>query len=287
MPKEALSTFWITIFNSMQNQTSLNEFEFVVKQSEKKVNSVALLRVRNESLILEDTLEHLSQFVDVICAYDDASTDNTLEILKDNSRVGLVVSNQKWLGGISDRLLSETRHRQLLFQISKQSFSPTWIMGADADERYIGNLREIMESNPMKQADVITMSLFDAYMTPDDSEPFELGKLLNFRKYFGPEKREIKLMWKSDNCVGYEGLDSREPITFGEQESQILCQHYGKSISISEWEETCDYYVKHFPWETYGQKWMSRKGKAIHNVSDFGRPLYEWNETLFNSAVLI
>ena len=60
---------------------------------------------------------------------------------------------------------------------------------------------------------------------------------------------------------------------------------YGKSLSIEHWEETCDYYIKHFPFDTYGRKWTERKGKAIHTESDFGRQLYEWGETLFANAV--
>jgi hypothetical protein len=54
-------------------------------------------------------------------------------------------------------------------------------------------------------------------------------------------------------------------------------KHYGKSISISEWESTCDYYIKYFP--NYSEKWKKRKGKAIHsNLSDFDRPLITWDQ---------
>jgi hypothetical protein len=67
----------------------------------------------------------------------------------------------------------------------------------------------------------------------------------------------------------------------------LYCQHYGKSLSVEHWEETCDYYIQHFPFETYGRKWLDRKGRAIHTQSDFMRPLYEWDETLFANAVKI
>ena len=60
---------------------------------------------------------------------------------------------------------------------------------------------------------------------------------------------------------------------------------YGKSLSVAHWEETCDYYIRHFPFETYGKKWTERKGQAIHTQSDFKRPLYEWGEALFANAV--
>jgi hypothetical protein len=65
----------------------------------------------------------------------------------------------------------------------------------------------------------------------------------------------------------------------------LHCQHYGKSLSVAHWEETCDYYIRHFPFETYGKKWTERKGQAIHTQSDFNRPLYAWGETLFANAV--
>ena len=42
---------------------------------------IGITRVRNESLILRDTLDHISNYVDAIIAYDDASTDQTLDIL--------------------------------------------------------------------------------------------------------------------------------------------------------------------------------------------------------------
>ena len=59
------------------------------------------------------------------------------------------------------------------------------------------------------------------------------------------------------------------------------------SLSVEHWEETCDYYMRHFPFDTYGRKWRDRKGRAIHTQSDFMRPLYEWGDTLFANAVKI
>jgi hypothetical protein len=43
--------------------------------------------------------------------------------------------------------------------------------------------------------------------------------------------------------------------------------------------------MRHFPFDTYGNKWRDRKGRAIHTQSDFMRPLYEWGDTLFANAV--
>ena len=80
--------------------------------------------------------------------------------------------------------------------------------------------------------------------------------------------------------------DGRDAPRHGPRKDRDLhCQHYGKSLSVAHWEETCDYYIRHFPFETYGKKWTARKGQAIHTESDFNRPLYEWGEALFANAV--
>ena len=55
------------------------------------------------------------------------------------------------------------------------------------------------------------------------------------------------------------------------------CRHYGKAISVEEWEAACDDYERWFP-EPYRSNWRSRKGNAVHAESDFGRPLYTWDE---------
>ena len=40
---------------------------------------IGITRIRNEALILRDTLDYVGKQVDAIVAYDDASTDQTLE----------------------------------------------------------------------------------------------------------------------------------------------------------------------------------------------------------------
>ena len=43
---------------------------------------IGITRVRNEALILCDTLDFVGRHVDAIIAYDDASTDRTVELLR-------------------------------------------------------------------------------------------------------------------------------------------------------------------------------------------------------------
>ena len=53
-------------------------------------------------------------------------------------------------------------------------------------------------------------------------------------------------------------------------------KHYSKAISEEMWEADCEYYIKYFP--RWARKWEGRKGKFIHNYSDFGRELIKWED---------
>jgi glycosyltransferase involved in cell wall biosynthesis len=258
------------------------------RQGREEIPLVVMLRVRNEELILQDTLNHLSGFADVIVAYEDASTDRTREILRRHPKVALIIENNVWQSGVEARLHSETRHRGLLLKEARKRWNFRWCMCCDADERYVGDIRGFVTKHEhSKEPDAIRISLFDAYMTVTDNAEYQQGQsLLNFRKHFGPECRNILMLWKNTSGVIYRGLDAREPFVSGDIAVRFYCQHYGKSLSIEHWEDTCEYYVNHFPYEPYGKKWEARKGKAIHELSDFGRPLFPWGNDLFNHAVV-
>ena len=268
----------------------LHKEDYLIKRppSKKRYGLITLLRVRNESLILEDTLEHLSTFSDGIVAYDDCSDDTTLSILKQHPKVLAVIANPKWEPTILGRLKSETSHRKKLMDLAL-TYQPEWLFCSDADERFVGDIRGFIDSPESHGVDSVRVSLFDAYMTPEDHAPYRRGeKLLDFRRFFGVERRDILMMWRPSAGGHYKGLDCREPkLKRGRTITKFYAQHYGKSLSLRHWEDTCDYYVNHFPYETYGKKWEARKGKGVHERSDFDTPLYPWGEALFDRAVRI
>jgi glycosyltransferase involved in cell wall biosynthesis len=249
---------------------------------------VGMTRVRNEALILPDTLDYLAGQVDAIIAYDDASTDDTVEILRKHEKVALVVANGAWEEDIIARKAAEGRHRGLLLEMARAELPFDWMLCFDPDERVTGNFRSFLDRLPDEDCDSLRVQLFDAYITPDDREPFGPGsKLLDFRRYYGPEERDILMFWRNRPDIRFAVQHAREPGGTTKVRTDLYCQHYGKSLSIQHWEETCDYYIKHFPFETYGKKWTERKGKAVHTRSDFDRPLYEWGDVLFKNAVKI
>src|SRR3979411_1378401 len=101
---------------------------------------VGITRVRNEALILRDTLDYVGKHVDAIVAYDDASTDRTLEILGGHAKVALIVTNRSGEADIEARRIAEGRHRGLLLQTAREQLQCDWIFCFYADERVTGDL---------------------------------------------------------------------------------------------------------------------------------------------------
>ena len=106
---------------------------------------VGLTRMRNEALLLPDTLDYLAHHVDAIVAYDDASTDDTVEILRAHPKVALIVANQSWEQDVAARKLAEGRHRGLLLDMARAELPHDWMLCFDPDERVTGNLRGFVE----------------------------------------------------------------------------------------------------------------------------------------------
>ena len=249
---------------------------------------IGITRVRNEALVLRDTLDYVGKDVDAIVAYDDASTDRTLEILAAHPKVALIVANRAWEADIEARRIAESRHRGLLLQTAREQLPFDWMFCFDADERVTGDLRGFIEAVHSDDCEGVQVQLFDAYMTPDDHAPYRADhELLDFRRFFGPERRDILMLWRNRSEIVFAEHHGREPGGVDLVKTGLFCQHYGKSLSVDHWEETCEYYMRHFPFDTYGQKWRERKGRAIHRQSDFMRPLYEWGDTLFANAIKI
>jgi len=147
---------------------------------------------------------------------------------------------------------------------------PDWIFCFDSDERPEIDLTGI----DLTKYDGIRLRLFDFYITPED-----VDLSWRERRWIGPEYRDILMMFRA---AAVKGFCDREPALF---ENRILfsgfVKHYGKAISVEDWERKCTYYGEHLP-EPYQTKWRNRKGKAVKRdfKSDFGLPLIKWEERI-------
>lgn len=234
------------------------------------VNVYGLIRVRNESRIILETLDHMAEFcTGGICVYDDASTDDTAALCERHPAVLKVVRGAHWS---PNRAEAEYQNRaEVLAAVQEVASAKDWLVYIDADERVEfdwSSLERIPE-------DVVgvRMRLFDFYITSEDAD-----KSYRERLWLGPEYRSILTLFRNLPTLSYHSPDQRE-VDLGVK-GRVLeagyLRHYGKAESVEQWEETCSYYEKHFP--LYADKWKRRHGKAIHRVSDFGFPLIRWEQ---------
>lgn len=226
---------------------------------------VGISRVRNEENIIENTLSHVSKLVDEIYIYDDCSYDNTVKICKSNSKVKGVIEGKLWDGTPKGREIAEGNLRQKVYEMSVEN-GADWVYYFDADEY-------VEFDNIDFTYDNYYFRLFDFYITKDDINDNYLN-----RKWMGPEYRDIPMLFKVK-----EGLVFKQRIPSGIGNSKFggYVKHYGKAISIEEWDKTCNYYTNH-RWkdvnEDLQKRWLERVGKAVHEKSDFGNELITWDE---------
>lgn len=247
---------------------------------------IGYCRVRNEALILQETLDHWGQFCDSIYVFDDASTDETFSIANRHPKVARILHNDKWRPGVEQL----GRQNGAIYELAindADSLDDLWVVGFDADERLESFNPSFIEWANRDGFSGILTRLFDHYITPEDADWKYDGKLVNLRQMVGPEFRNQLLFFRWTPQVGYRNPVAREPngVDVSKLVSSGFCRHFGKSISVEHWEETCDYYATYFP-EPFRSKWLARKGKAIHTESDFGRPLLTWEKAMSGKAKL-
>jgi len=220
-----------------------------------------ITRVRNCEGYIVDTLKHFAQFCDQIYLYDDCSTDNTPTLAYEFGAI--VIRGKEWG---KDRQVEEYKTRQTILNVARQD-DPDWILYFDADERIDWDWKGYEEY------DAVRMKLYDFYITSADK-----SKTYKDRQFIGPEYRRITMLYRNNPEYGYFYADQREAST---PNARVLdagsVKHYGKAISVEDFERKCEYYATHFP-EPYRSKWANRKGKAIHTHSDFGRELCTWKD---------
>lgn len=226
-----------------------------------------ITRICNEEGIIKDTLDHVASLVDEIYVYDDCSTDRTVEICTKHPKVVRIVQGKEWKGGSFERNKAEGELRQIIYEEALKG-NPDWVYYFDADE--IASFEGIDFT-----ADAYELRLFDFYITEEDKNKYWLE-----RKMMGCEYRDIMMLFRVMPGIIFHQREPWLPECNIKQAGYV--KHYGKAISIEEWEKTCDYYIhergddKKF--DIFKKKWLARKGKAIHTLSDFGRPLIQWHE---------
>lgn len=232
---------------------------------------IGLMKVRNEAAIIKDTLDNWKSFcTGGIYIYDDVSDDQTVQICREHPAVKEVIEGKIW---DADREKAEWFNRQMVLSRAQQfAGEDDWFVYFDADEHIYNFHNYELFLDPKVKA--IACRLYDFYITPDD-----IDKNYKEREWVGPEFRTIVFFFRNSQSLRYHLPDQRI-VTLPDDVGRIPIhgdiKHYGKGISIAQWEATCDYYIRF--WSKYSDKWRKRKGKAVHEEyeSDFGNKLIKW-----------
>jgi len=224
---------------------------------------VGLIRVRNEELLIKESLDHLSEFVDEIYIFDDASTDKTVDICKVHPKVKGIIRGKKWRMRKGITIEGEQRNR--LLQFAKKS-NPDWFIYLDADERFDQDFKkDYAKLLEQRDYDAICFELYDFYLTPEDYNIPYNGSIENIRKYCGPEYRNTLIMFRNLHRIFFPAGDAREPGPFMKKRilySTYKVKHYGKAKSVKDWERKVNFYTEFHT--SYKDKWDASRGKDIH-----------------------
>lgn len=243
-------------------------------RSRKVPGRIALaVRVRDEWDLVIGLLESLGETVSEAWILDDAGlSDPPLAELVAVHPCCRVFRASEWSGAGGD--FGEGAQRDWLLQIMKRESACDWVLQLDADERIaapmgLGDLTTVIER------DAWILPLVDFYITPEDAHLAGGRHPESVRSWYGPEVRWTLSLFRLVPALYCSRGDVREPQGFARSrtaKAKLVIEHYGKAVSIEEWDRKARFYVAHYP--EYREKWQSRIGAAVHSyVSDFDAPL--------------
>jgi len=123
---------------------------------DKKYKVIAILRIKDEILIVKEVLNKLSEFIDEIIILDNGSTDGTLEVYKEFNKVIEVLQTEGF---------NEGRDKIMLLEAA-QKRNPDWILWIDADEVFEKHFnRKVVDSYMRSDYNRIKFRMYNFWLS--------------------------------------------------------------------------------------------------------------------------
>jgi hypothetical protein len=230
-------------------------------------------RVRGEWSLLGGLLDHVAAICSEAWILDDCSQEPAPAYIASRDMPVHLFRAREW--SLHGGTFGEGAQRDRLVHLIRESGRADWVLQLDCDER-LCMTQDIQRVAELPDADAVVLPLVDYYITHEDSQDKDPAHPERVRSHYGPEVRWTLVLFRPMPRVYVDRGDARDPQGFDvsrvHYESTPVIEHYGKSVSVEQWEEKCRFYADLFP--VYREKWLSRIGKAVHDdVSDFGGPL--------------
>ncbi len=259
--------------------------------NKKHLKLVGITRVKDEKILIQEHLDHMAEFCDALCVYDDLSTDGTFEIIKNHPKVKVILQTDKsWqpkpVGKVKDPLELWKKNQEML-DVAKKELNPEWFIFLDVDEFLDEDLqKDLPKILASKDYDAICFQMYDFFITEEDKDKPYNGDIRSLRRFAGTEYRNQLFLFRNVWSLFFKEGAHKEPNGFKNNRvsfTDYKIKHYGKAKSIEDYYKKSQHYLKYRP-HMRKTKFKFTQPPVHKDKSDLGK-LVTWEEIKHNPQI--
>lgn len=142
---------------------------------------IGILLSKDDGDIIADVMTEYNKYFDAIYCID-ASTDNSLDIIRSFNKVRYAVSEKEL--GINGAMLKDGIRQLLLSRIQDEYGYDGWIFPIHTDEMYVGNPRNAVAAAEADRCNVINCLIAHFIMHKDDAENADKPNIVDRKLWY-------------------------------------------------------------------------------------------------------
>lgn len=178
---------------------------------------IGILLSKDDGDIIEDVMTEYNKYFDAIYCID-ASSDNSLDIIKSFDKVKYAVSEKEL--GINGAMLKDGIRQLLLSRIQDEYGYEGWIFPIHTDEIYVGNPRNILIHADEENATVINCLIAHFVMHKNDIETIDKPNIVDRKLWYFMGQCE-NAGFKSQQHIYYNFFEHMRVTPHGLQPFQV------------------------------------------------------------------